>query len=493
MTDLSKLSDDDLLKMYQSKQAQPQAPVDVSALSDEELMQRYASKQAAKPENPMLSDFVFGDTSASDYGKSIVQGAKGAAKSIVDPAAWKSLGKELTSFPDADLSKLRETPITNTDMSGVAMAAMPITAMSGASRAFLKPAAIDTVKQATLEAAGKSGYSVPRSYIKQSWLTNLGERFGGKQAIEATAQIKGQPITNRSAARALDLSDDTPITPDLLSGIRKEAGKAYEAIKGVGVLSTDKAYNQALKDIVGKYSGASKDFPELANQGVGKLVKALNKKTISAEGAIEQIKNLRDAAKSNLGPMASSSDKLMGKAQRRAAEELENLIERNITPVLGKQVLNEFRAARQAIATTYSIEKALNPTTGNVLGTELAKQAKKGVPLTGPLKEAANFARAFPRLAREPMGGPASGGALEPLVYGTAGTVATGGAGAMAAAIPIIGKPIARYLMTTVPKSAKQPINDTLARMLLQRGVLGAGASTQQSRLAELLNEQNQR
>lgn len=493
MTDLSKLSDDELLKMYQSKQAQPQSPVDVSALSDEELMQRYASKQTAKPENPMLSDFVLGDTSASDYAKSVLEGVKSGAKSVVDPEAWKRVGRELTSFPKADMAQLRQEPTTNTDLSGLAMAAMPITAGGRASTAFLKPPVTDPVRQATLEVAGKAGYSVPRSNIKQSWITNLGERFGGKQAIEATAQMKNQPITNKLAARALGLADDTPITPDLLIGIRQEAGKAYDAIKGVGALSADEAYSQALKDIANKYSGASKDFPELANLGVGKLVKALNKKTISAEGAIEQIKNLRDAAKSNLGPMASSSDKLMGKAQRKAAEELENLVERNIEPVLGKQMLDDFRIARQAIAKTYTIEKALNPSTGNVVGTELAKQAKRGAPLSGTLKEAAEFSRAFPRLSREPIGAPASGGALEPLVYGTAGTVATGGTGAMAAAIPIIGKPIARYLMTTVPKSAKQPINDTLARMLLQRGVLGTGASTQQSRLAELLNEQNQR
>lgn len=492
MTDLSKLSDDELMALYQKKAPQQSIPDDLTALSDDELMRLYASNKPEKPINPTLGDYLLGDTTTSEY----VKGRTQAIKNAFDPETWKSAISELGNFPKTDIESIKAAgkksiSAPQTDMSGLAMAAMPITAMSGAARAFLKPAAIDPVRQATLEAAGKAGYSVPRSNIKQSWFTNLGERFGGKQAIEATAQMKNQPITNKLAARALGLADDTPVTPELLNGIRQEAGKAYEAVKGVGTLSADKTYNQALKDIAGKYSGASKDFPELANQGVGKLVKALNKKTISAEGAIEQIKNLRDAAKSNLGPMASSSDKLMGKAQRKAAEELENLIERNIEPVLGKQMLNDFRIARQAIAKTYTIEKALNPATGNVIATELAKQAKKGAPLSGTLKEAADFSRAFPRLSREPIGAPASGGALEPLVYGTAGTVATGGAGALAATIPIIGKPIARYLMTTVPK-AQQPINDTLARMLMQRGALGAGAGIQQNRLAELLNEQNQ-
>jgi hypothetical protein len=341
-----------------------------------------------------------------------------------------------------------------------------------------------TVKQATLENSGKAGYTVPRSNTEQGIiaraLTNIGERFGGKQAIEATAQIKNQPVTNKLAAKALGLQDEAPITPELLNEIRSEAGKAYEAVKSIGAVNADKGYADALKEITKKFSGASKDFPELASKEVENLVKGMTKKVISGEGAVEQVKYLRELAKGN-SRSALSSERQIGKAQKAAADALDDLIERSlIRTTRSTQLLQDYKIARQTIAKTYAVEKALNPSTGNVSGASLSKQLSKGVPLSGELKQAASFAQAFPRLAREPIGGPASGGMLEPLVYGTAGGMGTGGIGIFAAGVPIIGKPIARHLMTTIPKqptSTKNLINS----FSIQRGLMGTGIAIDQN------------
>ena len=97
------------------------------------------------------------------------------------------------------------------------------------------------------------------------------------------------------------------------------------------------------------------------------------------------------------------------------------------------------------------------------------------MPLSGELKKIANFSSAFPRITREPIGAPASGGLFEPMVYGTAGSLATGPAGVAAAAVPIIGKPIARKFMTTVPKKSK---NGSFDDRVLQRLMLGVGSNT---------------
>jgi len=327
--------------------------------------------------------------------------------------------------------------------------------MADAFRAGLRPAltGADIVKQKGLEEAGKAGYSVPRSNIKQSWLTNLGERFGGKQAIEATAQMKNQPITNKLAAKALGLSDDTPITKELLEQVRSDAGSAYEVVKGIGKVKADKPYMAALDDIADKYSGASKDFPELANESVLKLVKAMKKGTISADGALEQVKNLRYLAKANYRSL-NPTDRALAKAQDKTAKALDDLISRNAEPIIGKDAFTAYQKARELIAKTHTIEKSLNESTGNVSAQALAKELKRGAPLSGELRQAAKFGQAFPRLGREPIGAPPSGGMLEPLVYGVAGGSAGGPAGILASGIPIIGKPIARHLMTKVPKTA---------------------------------------
>jgi len=437
-----------------------------------------------KNTNPSLMDVATGPETMGDWASGRVK----AAKDIIDPNYWRKLVGEATaplpSIPTQN-GRMNFPPVSPDQASkleneaiGLVASIGPTSAVSKATRAALEPVkkGADVVKQKTLEMAGEAGYSVPRSNIKQSFLTNLGERFGGKQAIEATAQMKNQPITNKLAARALGLTDDVSITPELLKNIRTEAGKAYEAVSNIGTLTADKQYGTALREIVQKYSGASKDFPELANQNVNKLAEALAKKQISSQGAVEMVKNLRQQANSNMRGMATAEDKLVGRAQRAAADALEDLIERNIGPTLGNDMLSAYKSARQLIAKTHTVENALNEASGNVVATELVRAANKGVPLSAELKKIATFASAFPRLTREPIGAPASGGLFEPMVYGTAGSLAAGPVGVASAAVPIIGKPMARHLMTTVPKAANTAPG-ALDDYILQRLIAGVGSN----------------
>lgn len=428
-----------------------------------------------------LGSLVFGDMTGQQYLKNRTD----AVKSAFDPQTWKEGfskpfpkvmegGKlKLDEIPDEEKQKYRDEAMN------LVSSVNPFTNLGKTASAFLKPAASGPTRNAALEVAADVGFHVPRSNIKQSFLTNLGERFGGKQAIEASAQAKNQPITNKLAARALGLSDDVTITPEILKDIRSKAGEAYEAVKQVGVLTADDSYRSALKELKSKLAGASKDFPELASSEVEKLASALNKKTISSEGAVEMVKNLRDAAKSNLRGIASSQDKLLGKAQRKASEILEDLIERNIEPKLGKEMLESYRKARNLIAKTYTIEGAL--VGENVAASGIVKAGKK-VKLEDELKQIADFSTVFDKLTKVEMGAPASGGLFEPMVYGAAGNLAGGPVGTAAAAFPIIGKPIARKFMTTVPKKSSQKTQQNmlakaLEQYMAQRGIQGAGLS----------------
>lgn len=350
--------------------------------------------------------------------------------------------------------------------------------LGGAATFPTKP--VDVAKQAMEEgikalkappgvrAAAEAGYKVPRSNLKPSAVANLGERFGGKEGIEAIARIKNQEVTNNLAAKALGLKEGTQITPQLLESIRFEAGQSYEVVKKIGTLTADKSYIQTLKNIGQEFSGASKDFPELSSESVKKLITALSKKTISSEGAVEMAKNLRRAASSNW-----KNDKLLSKAQRSAADALDDLIERNIAPSLGKQVLKNYQDARVLIAKSHVIENALNEGTNNVVATEIAKQAGKRK-LTGELKQISDFASAFKRVAHEQQGAVPAGGLLEPLVYGTSGGLIGGPPGAAAAAIPIAGKPIVRRLMLTTPSLGESAITKNIAA----RGLFGTGLAS---------------
>lgn len=63
-------------------------------------------------------------------------------------------------------------------------------------------------------------------------------------------------------------------------------------------------------------------------------------------------------------------------------------------------LLENFRNARNLIAKTYTVEKALNQVSGSVDARKLASQLQKGKPLTGELRSAAEFASRFPKAAQ---------------------------------------------------------------------------------------------
>src|SRR3990172_12708728 len=103
--------------------------------------------------------------------------------------------------------------------------------MTSGVKELLKPAVgAEVVKQQTLKNAGKAGYHIPAQQVKPGKLADLGERFAGKQGVEATARGLNQPVTNKLANRALGLADDAPLTNDVLKGLRTEAGKVYETV-----------------------------------------------------------------------------------------------------------------------------------------------------------------------------------------------------------------------------------------------------------------------
>jgi len=414
---------------------------------------------------------------------------KGRLSSIVDPETWKQAGQDLANFPplprdDAggyDVGKIMADP----QMEGLAkdVAIMsPVTGLAKATRLLDKPAqsASDIAKQQTLKETGEAGYSLPKSNIKATWSTNLMERFGGKQAIEHTARMKNQPVTNAKAAKALGLSDNVPITPEILDGVRAEAGKAYEALKTGTMMKADKQYISDLDKISKKYSGASKDFPELANFGmadnsVAGYVKGLRKENISIDGALEQVKIMRYMGNKNrksLDPLVQ----ILGKGQKKAADVLDDLIGRSVKGQAGEEAFKNYQAARKLIAKTYTVEDSLVGSSVNAA--KLAKDLKKRKPLSGGLKDIAKFGLNHPNVAKIPQGQAPSGGALEPLVYGVTGMAASGGPGVAAAAIPILGKPIARHLSTKIPRKARERMSpDILENALIQKSLIGSGVT----------------
>lgn len=245
-------------------------------------------------------------------------------------------------------------------------------------------------------AARSSGYVIPPTQAKPTFGNRLLEGFSGKLTTAQNASAANQGVTNAKAATALGLAPDTKLTPDVLTNVRNVAGQAYDAIGAAGTIAPGQAYTKALDDIAAPYLKAAQGFPNAKPSPVLDLVESLKSPSFDAGSAVAKIKELRAAADDAF--RTGNTD--IARASKSAAKALEDAIEDHLSQSGATGLLQQFRDARQLIAKTYSVEKALNPASGNVDARKLAAQLAKGKPLSGEMKEAAEFAARFPKAAQ---------------------------------------------------------------------------------------------
>lgn len=251
-------------------------------------------------------------------------------------------------------------------------------------------------KDATLAAGREAGYVVPPSNVEGSnALVRVAEGLGGKIKTQQTASLKNEKVTTELARKALGLADDAPVTRETLNQVRNTAYQAgYEPVRSAGQIKVDGDFTKTLGDLAQKYGGASKSFPGAAKNDVAQALEGLKVNAFDAGDAVDMIKMLRTDAD---GAFRSGNSSL-AKAQKGAADALESQLERALASAGddGAGMLKSYRDARQLMAKTYSVEKALNDATGGVSGAKLAAQLSKGKPLSDELKTAAQFAQSYP-------------------------------------------------------------------------------------------------
>lgn len=250
------------------------------------------------------------------------------------------------------------------------------------------------------EAAIKQGLRITPEEAGAGAVGRTAASLAGEPKLAKLVSKKNEPLLNAYIAGDLGLPADTPMTRDSLAQVRAEAGKAYEAVRGVGQVQTDAAFNQALDKVQALYEGAAKSFPKLAKEDVKKMVDGLRVDAFDSGAAIDQIRILRQDADKAF----RQGDSGFGKANRAAAQALEDQIDRHLSDgMTSGDVVNNFRQARERIAKSYTAEKALVGETGNINSQVYAQELAKGKPLTGGAKEVGQFASSFPRSAQKPV------------------------------------------------------------------------------------------
>lgn len=256
----------------------------------------------------------------------------------------------------------------------------------------------NTPQAATFRAGRDVGLVAPPASVSPSMTARAAETLGGKAATAQDSSVRNMPVFTSIAKRAVGLADDQDLTIDALNQVRRAQSPAYEAIRGAGRIQATDKYRQALDKIAAPFRSASRDFSSLGKTEVTSLVDDLNKPSFDAESAVDAIRLIRD----NASKAYASGDKALGGAYKDMAKALEDVIEDNLSASgATSDILRNFRAARELTAKTYSVENALNPATGVVSGSKLAQQLNKGVPLSGDLRTAGQFAQAFPKASRE--------------------------------------------------------------------------------------------
>jgi hypothetical protein len=394
----------------------------------------------------------------------IVQGsALGATSGLITPINTGETGADL-------YGNVAKNVAIGTTLGGVIPAA-------GSVPSLLRGQGPSPQLSKSIQQARDLGYVIPPTQANPSMLNRTIEGIAGKLSTAQNASARNQQITNELATKSLGLPKDTPITPEIITKLRSDAGQAYTNLGLSGQVIPDESYITALNNIAKPYVTAMQGFPDAPPSPVINLVQSLKSPSFDASSAVEKIKQLRTSAEDNF--RIGNTD--VGRASKKAADAIENALELHLSKTGQTDLLNKFKDARQLIAKTYTIEKAANTTTGTIDAKKLAAQLQKGKPLSGELKSIAQFSQAFPE-ASQATEGMGSLPQLSPLDYfaGVVGGVSTGGLGAGA----VLARPALRSLALSspvqnrlIPNTAAPlltPDQRNLARLLTLQGVQGA-------------------
>ncbi|MEY4427103.1 MAG: hypothetical protein RL535_1401, partial [Pseudomonadota bacterium] len=264
---------------------------------------------------------------------------------------------------------------------GFAPLAKGVGAVSEAAGNMLTGGARLPVSQQTIDAAKRgveSGFVIPPATVNPTFSNRLLESISGKQATQQLASYQNAENTNKLARQSLGLSGDAKLDISTLDKIRKDAGQAYAAVASLPVKQAENA--STLMNKVGA--------PEIKPAQI-----------------VEDLKQSRNDAQTWFKAYnASANPEHLAKA--RASDALSKQLDNQITDyanALGKpKLIEDLNDARKLIAKTYTVERALNQSTGNVDSRVLGRLYEKGKPLSDGLEKAGEFASAFPTISKRP-------------------------------------------------------------------------------------------
>lgn len=282
---------------------------------------------------------------------------------------------------------------------GEALGSMVSGAMSNRAVGLATQKAQNAVRDATVKEAQQAGYVIPPTQVNPQSpgaINRVLEGVSGKIQTAQAAAIKNQEVTDNLAKQALGLPKDVPLTPGTLRAVREVAGQAYKQLKSFGPIRADDEYAAALTNVAGEYESLAANFGSQKIPALDNLLADLRKPAFNSGDAVELVKRLRHDGFKNVA--SQDPEKVaLGRVQIGAQNAVEDLIDRNLSASGNDGFLDVFRRAREMIAKSYTVEKALEESSGKVVAGKIGKELAKGRPLTGELATIGKTAQAFPK------------------------------------------------------------------------------------------------
>jgi len=240
----------------------------------------------------------------------------------------------------------------------------------------------------TLRALRREGFVVAPHTVERG--SDVFSSIGGKAALQQTAAKKNQVVWQRMAAEDLGLVDPKtgrgaaiPIYDETLETVRKKAAAPYERIKEIQKTAQERL--ASLRSDIQKFSGGD---PMQAKVLDSDFRSAQDNLAVRAGADVDQLKLTRakayDAFKAWRGGDPAAYTKWREEIGK--ANALEDTIDEAARQLGDKQLLKELRQARRLIAKTYTVQEAINPTSGMVDPVVIGRMRDARVPLDGKLK-----------------------------------------------------------------------------------------------------------
>lgn len=230
------------------------------------------------------------------------------------------------------------------------------------------------------------------------------EGMAGSQNVRRHMNKKNEATNTKLAAQKIG-ADPKNMGKKSTDKLKDKEGAAYDAMKGIGQIKPDGTVHADI-------GALSADKSTMTNKAVAKAIQdelATLEGPVDAAQLVERVRELRQQASFNqsppqgIGSKADPKKVALGKVQRKIADALDGMLERNATAIGSPEVATNYRKARQNIAKINSVQDA---TVGRkVQASELAKQADREVPLNEELGLIADAGEAFPHSTSRPVVG----------------------------------------------------------------------------------------